>query len=137
MQLTPLIAVHMTAALTAIAIGPIALWARKGATQRPKLHRAFGYAWVTLMLATAVTAIFIRDFRLPNIAGYTPIHVFVPVTFYYLFRAFQQLARGNIAGHRTAMQSLYISACLVAGAFTLLPHRYLGNLVFHQWLALV
>lgn len=137
MQLTPLIAVHMTAALTAIALGPVALWARKGATQRPMLHRAFGYAWVTLMLATAVSAIFIRDFNLPNIAGFTPIHIFVPVTFYFLFRAFQRLAQGNIAGHRMAMQKLYVAACLVAGGFTLLPNRYLGNLVFHQWLALV
>ena len=50
MQFTPLIAVHMTAALGAVALGPVALWARKGATQRPKLHRAFGYAWVTLMV---------------------------------------------------------------------------------------
>ena len=137
MQLTPLIAVHMTAALTAIAIGPIALWARKGATQRPKLHRAFGYAWVTMMLVAAVSAIFIRDYRLPNIAGYTPIHIFVPVTFYYLFRAFRYLAQGNIAGHRKAMQSLYVSACVVAGAFTLLPGRYLGNLVFGQWFGLM
>ena len=137
MQLTPLIAVHMTAALIAIAIGPIALWARKGATQRPKLHRAFGYAWVTLMLVTAVSAIFIRDYRLPNIAGYTPIHTFVPVTLYFLFRAFEHLAQGNIAGHRKAMQSLYFSACVVAGAFTLLPGRYLGNLVFGQWLGVL
>ena len=137
MQLTPLIAVHMTAALTAIAIGPVALWARKGATQRPKLHRAFGYAWVTLMLLAAISAIFIRDYDLPNIAGYTPIHLLVPVTLFGLTRAFYSQALGNIAGHRQAMQSLYIGACLVAGGFTLLPNRYLGNLVFHQWLALV
>ena len=137
MQLTPLIAVHMTAALTAIAIGPIALWARKGATQRPKLHRAFGYAWVTMMLVAAVSAIFIRDFGLPNVAGYTPIHLLVPVTFYALLRAFQYLAQGNISGHRKSMQSLYFSACIVAGAFTLLPQRYLGGLIWHTWLGLV
>ena len=137
MQLTPLIAVHMTAALGAIAIGPVALWARKGATQRPKLHRAFGYGWVTMMLLAAVSAIFIRDFRLPNWAGYTPIHLFVPVTFYCLFRAFKSLAQGDIARHRKAMQSLYLSACVVAGAFTLLPQRYLGGLIWHTWLGRV
>ncbi len=136
MQLTPLIAIHMTAALTAVALGPVALWARKGTVQRPRLHRAFGYAWVTMMLMTAVTAIFIRDFRLPNVAGYTPIHLFVPITFFFLFRAFQALVRANIQGHRKAMVRLYISACVVAGAFTLLPHRYLGNLVWHQWLGI-
>ena len=137
MQLTPLIAVHMSAALTAIAIGPVALWAHKGATPRPKLHRAFGYAWVTLMLVAAITATFIRDYRLPNVVGYTPIHLLVPVTFYTLFRAFKYLAQGNISGHRKSMQSLYFSACIVAGAFTLLPQRYLGGLIWHHWLGLV
>ena len=118
MQLTPVIAIHLSAALGAIALGPLALWARRGhagrvaQTQRPRLHRAAGYAWVTLMLATAVSAIFIRDHSLPNIAG-------------------------NIAGHRKAMVQLYVGACLVAGGFTLLPSRFLGQLVWDQWLGLV
>ena len=57
MQLTPVIAIHMTAALAALALGPVALWARRGAQQRPQLHRAAGYAWVTLMLLTALSAL--------------------------------------------------------------------------------
>ncbi len=134
MQLTPLIAVHMTAALGAVAIGPVALWARKGRTQRPMLHRAFGYAWVTLMLVTAFSAIFIRDFELPNLAGYTPIHLLVPFTLFSLFGAFRFLLHKNIAGHRKTMQSLYLGACVVAGGFTLLPNRFLGTLIWHQWL---
>ena len=104
MQLTPVIAIHMTAALGALVTGPIALWARKGAAQRPRLHRAFGYAWVTLMLATAISALFIRDFSLPNLAGYTPIHLLVPVTLFGLFGAFWFLAKKNIVGHRKTMQ---------------------------------
>ena len=130
MELTPVIAVHMTAALGALATGPVALWARRGRSPHPRLHRAFGYAWVTLMLATAVSALFIRDFRLPNIAGYTPIHILVPVVLLGLFGAFRRLARGDIAGHRIRMKGLYFGACVVAGAFTLLPGRYLGRLVW-------
>jgi len=137
LQLTHTIAIHMSAAILAVAIGPVALWARKGATQRPRLHRAFGYAWVTLMLLAAVSAIFIRDYRLPNIAGFTPIHLLIPVTLGTLFAAFWFLLRGNINGHRKSMQRLYIGACLVAGAFTLLPGRYLGQLVWGQWLGLL
>ena len=137
MQLTPLIAVHMSAALGAIALGPVALWARQGATQHPKLHRAFGYAWVTLMVVTAVSAIFIRDWSLPNIAGYTWIHILVPVVLVGLFGAFWMLARGNVRGHRLIMQRLYFGACVIAGGFTLLPNRYLGQLVLGQWLGLV
>lgn len=142
MQLTPLIAVHLTAALAAVVIGPIALWARRGhasqqtGSQRPRLHRAAGYAWVTLMLVTAISAIFIRDFKLPNIAGYTPVHLLVPLVFGGLFFSFRHLLRGNVHAHRRVMVWLYVSACIVAGGFTLLPNRYLGQLVWGQWLGL-
>ena len=132
MQLTPIIAVHLPAALGALVTGPVALWARRGRVQRPVLPRAFGYAWATLMLVTAFSALFIRDFQLPNIAGYTPIHLLVPVTLFGLFGAFWFLAKGNIQAHRKTMERLYFQACLVAGAFTLLPGRYLGQLVWGQ-----
>lgn len=137
MQMSPTIAVHMTAAIGALALGPIVLWARQGRTKRPTLHRALGYAWVTLMVMTAVSAIFIRDFRLPNIEGYTLIHLLVPATFFGLTRAFMKLARRDIKGHRLTMQVTYVAACIVAGAFTLLPSRYLGQLLWSQWLGLV
>lgn len=130
MQMSHVIAIHLTAALAAVVTGPIALWARQGRQQHPRLHRAFGYAWVTVMVITAVSAIFIRDFSLPNIAGYTPIHLLVPATFAGLAVAFVRLARGNISGHRSMMRGLYFAACIVAGAFTLLPQRYLGQIVW-------
>ena len=132
MNLTPLIAVHATAAVLAIVTGPVALWARQGRQQHPRLHRAFGYAWVTLMLVTAVSALFIRDWRLPNLAGYTPIHLLVPVVFASLFGAFRMLALGDIRRHRRIMQGLYFSACVVTGAFTLLPQRLFGQLLWGQ-----
>ena len=137
MQLTPIIAVHATAAILAIVTGPVALWARKSSEQRPKLHRAFGYAWVTLMLITAISAMFITGGPGPRLAGFGLIHLLVPVTLFGLFGAFWFLFKGNIKGHRKTMQNLYVGACVVAGSFTLLPERYLGNLVFHQWLGLV
>ncbi len=137
MPLTPIIAIHMTAALAALAIGPIALWARKGRLQRPLLHRAFGYAWVTLMVVAATSAIFVSGKRLAHIGGFGFIHLLIPATYLLLFLSFRHLAQGNITGHRKTMQGLYIGACAVAGGFTLLPGRYLGNLVFHEWLAWV
>ena len=130
MQFTALIVIHMTAALAATAIGPVAIWAR---CQRPTLHRRIGYAWVLLMLVTALTALFIRDFQLPNLAGFTWIHLFIPVTLGALFIAFRRLRQGDIRGHRRSMQGLYVGGCLVAGAFTLLPGRFLGNLLQALW----
>ncbi|HSV36339.1 MAG TPA: DUF6622 family protein [Ramlibacter sp.] len=137
MQLTPLIAVHATAALLALVTGPVALWARRGGAHRPRLHRAFGYAWVTLMVVTAVSAFFIRGGNLPNIDGLGPVHLLIPMVFLGLFRAFQHLARGNIRGHRKLMLILYFSACVGAGVFTLLPGRLLGELIWVEWLGLL
>ena len=133
-QRTHTIAVHMSLALSAVAIGPWVLRARMGSTLRPQLHRALGYAWVTCMLGAALTGVFIRDFRPPNLWGYTPIHLFIPLTLFSLYRAFRFLAQGNITGHRETMQQLYFGACIVAGSFTLLPGRFLGQLVWGQWL---
>jgi uncharacterized membrane protein len=132
MQITPVLAVHITAATLAVLTGPVALWARRGATQRPRLHRAFGYAWVTLMIIAAGSAFFIRGGHLPNLAGFSPIHLLIPTTLGTLALSFLRLARGDIRGHRQAMQGLYIGGCVVAGFFTLLPQRLIGGLLWGQ-----
>ncbi len=134
MQMSPVIAIHLSAAVAATVIGPFALWSRLRRVQRPRLHRALGYAWVTLMLATALSAAFIRSTTIINLDGYTPIHLFMPVVLGMLVWAFVALAQGNIRRHRRLMTSLYIGGCLVAGSLTLLPNRYLGDLVWVQWL---
>jgi uncharacterized membrane protein len=137
MQLTPIIAIHMSAAILATVIGPVVLWARMGRNKHARLHRAFGYAWVTLMLLAALSAVFIRDFRLPNIEGFTPIHLLIPFMLGSIFIAFKNLFKGNIQAHRKYMQGTYIGACLVAGGFTLIPGRYLGDLIWSKWLGVL
>ena len=127
---TPVIAIHMTAAILAVVTGPVALWARKGALQRPKLHRAFGYAWVTLMIVAAGSAYFIRGGQLPNISGFSPIHLFIPFVLISLVRAFWYLAKGNIVAHKNQMTRLYWGGCIGAGVFALLPSRIVGQLLF-------
>jgi uncharacterized membrane protein len=127
-SLSPQIIIHLAAALAAVVIGPFALWARLTSEQRPKLHRAFGYAWVTLILITSLSAIFIQA-HVPQWGRFSWIHLLIPVTLLGLFGAFWCLAKGNIHGHRKSMLSLYFGACLGAGVFTLLPGRFLG-----QWI---
>ena len=86
------------------------------------------------MLLAAFTSVFIRDFQLPNLHGFTWIHLLVPVTLTSLWVAFSALIRRDFVTHRITMQTLYVSACLIAGGFTLLPSRYLGQLIWHDWL---
>jgi uncharacterized membrane protein len=129
-SLSPQVIIHLAAALSAAVLGPFAIWARLSGKKRPKLHRAFGYAWVTMMLITAISAIFIRS-AFPMWAHFSWIHLFVPATFIGLFGAFWYLAKGNIHGHRKVMYGLYFGACLGAGVFTLLPGRFLGQFIWH------
>lgn len=131
--LSPLIVLHLLTAIAAVAVGPLALASRKGSP----LHRAAGRVWVLLMGVTAFSALFIRESSLPHLFGFTPIHLLILSTAWGLIQGVQAARRGNIAAHRRAMRLTYVSACLVAGAFTLLPGRYLGNLLWHHALGWV
>lgn len=137
MQIEPVIAIHASAASLATAIGPVILWARRRGAALPRLHRGAGYAWVTLMVLTAVSAMFIRNSPLALLGGFSLIHLLIPFTLGTLVVAFRRLFRGDIAGHRSSMRSLYVGACVVAGIFTLSPHRLLGQLVWGQWFGLL
>jgi uncharacterized membrane protein len=132
-HLTPVIAVHLGLALGALVLGPLALSVRKAGP----LHRVSGYAWVTLMLGATISSAFIRDFRLPNLMGFTPLHIFTVVTLAGLIAALVSIARHNVEGHKKAMWRTYLGGCVGAGLFALLPGRFLGDLVWHHWLALV
>jgi uncharacterized membrane protein len=128
-SLPPQTLIHLFAAIAATVIGPLAIWARLSGKHRPKLHRAFGYAWVTLMLITAISAAFINS-HFPMWWRFSLIHLFIPATLIGLVIAFWFLAKGNLRGHRLTMIQLYIGACLIAGAFTLQPNRFLGRLLW-------
>lgn len=130
MQLTPTIAIHMSAALSAVVLGPIALWARLGETPHPRVHRAAGYAWISMMLASALSALFIHDSALPNLAGYTPIHALIPITLAGMAFAFWAIIKQKYTAHHKAMQTLYWMGCVIPGMFTLLPNRLLGRLLW-------
>ncbi len=127
-NLSPAVAIHLTAAVLATALGPVALWARRSQVQRPRLH-ASGYAWVTHTVLAALSALFIISSRGPRLAGFGPIHLLVPFALGTIVLSFRYLLQGNLSGHRRTMQGVYIGGCVVAGSFTLLPQRLLG-----QWL---
>lgn len=129
-SLPPAVVVHLFLALGALVLGPVALLARKGS----RGHRAFGYAWVTSMVGAALASLFIRDFRLPNIGGYTPIHLLTVLTFAGVGTALWAIARCKVTAHRRGMQAAYLGGCVGAGIFTLLPGRFLGQLVWGDWL---
>ena len=124
------VALHVLTATTALLLGPLALGLRKGSTA----HRGAGYVWLVAMLGAAVTSLFIRDFRLPNLAGYTPIHLITAVALVGMGLGLWHVTRGNIVRHRRAMRITY-GSLVAAAALSLLPHRLLGGFVWQQVLA--
>ncbi|MEX8498934.1 DUF2306 domain-containing protein [Leptothrix ochracea] len=124
------ILLHLILAVGALLLGPFALRARKGSA----LHRRSGYVWIGLMLGAALSSIFIRDHHLPNIAGYTPIHLLTVLTLVGVSSGLWHIRQRRITEHRKTMWMIYLSGCIGAGAFTLLPGRYLGHLLWHHTL---
>lgn len=125
-SLAPAVIIHLAAVVPALLLGPVALTARKGS----RLHRGAGYAWATLMLAGAASSLFIRDFSLPNLSGYTPIHLLTVLTFVGIGGGIWHIAHHRVRAHRMAMWATYLGGCVAAGLFALLPSRYLGGLLW-------
>ncbi|QUL37583.1 DUF2306 domain-containing protein [Erythrobacter sp. JK5] len=120
------IVIHLATALPAVLLGPVILMRRKGDAP----HRALGRVWVALMLTTAIASAFIRA---PGggIAGtgFSFIHIFTVWTLVVVPLGLIAARQGKIEAHRGAMKGLYAGLC-IAGAFTLIPGRLLGDLVF-------
>jgi uncharacterized membrane protein len=100
-------------------------------------HKRLGWFWVGLMSVVAVSSAFIRDYGMPNVAGYTPIHALTLFALVSLPRGIHHIRHGNVAAHRGVMKGLFIGGCIVAGLFTLVPGRFLGDLLWKQALGLV
>lgn len=121
------IKIHLVTALCAFAIGSIILMRPKGTT----IHKILGWSFVLLMTATALSAIFIRRTEgIPNIAGFTPIHLFVVLTAVSLPMAIYNIRKGRVKSHAGNMIGLYIGGLVIAGALTFLPGRLLHAMAF-------
>jgi uncharacterized membrane protein len=129
----PVVFFHLVTAFTALILGGLVLSRRKGTAS----HKALGWAWVLMMGSTALASAFIRDYQMPNLFGFTPIHGFTVLVAVKLPQGIWYIRHGNVMAHRKTMRGLYIGACVLAGIFTLLPGRFLGNLLWKQALGVI
>lgn len=123
----PLVFVRLLSASAALPIGAFVLWGPKGTAS----HRALGWTWVLAMGTATASSAFLRDpLTLPGLAGLSPIHLFTAGVAVGLPRAVWLARRGRIEAHRRTMRGIYLGGCVVAGLFTLLPTRILGQLLW-------
>ncbi len=121
-----LVYVHLATILPAFVIGTYLMIRRKGTQQ----HRLLGKVFLILLIATAITTLFLKAEVGPTLFGHFGfIHLFSFLTLYSAPAAFFAARRGNIKVHRFYMIGLYLGALLIAGAFTLVPGR-----MIHTWL---
>lgn len=129
MDLTPIweaplpVKIHLVTVLPAFIIGT---WLIFFSTKGARLHRALGVTYLTLMLTTAAASFFIRS----SPSGLSLIHLFIPLTLFFVFESLWQIRRGNITAHRNSMIGLYCGSLILAGAFAFMPGRIMNQVVF-------
>jgi uncharacterized membrane protein len=117
----PVIYIHLTAAICALILGTVQLAREKGTPS----HRAAGWVFVVLMLTVAISSLWI-----PSFLHFSWIHIFTLITLISIPLALWNIRHGNVRGHAAAMRGVYIGGLIIAGIFTLVPGRLLGNWIW-------
>ena len=114
---------HLSTVLVALPLGVSQLVLPKGTFR----HRTVGYIWVTLMVVTALISFAIHGLN-PN--GLSWIHIFSVLTLVTAPLIVLYARRGQVEKHRGAVLGLMLGGLVIAGLFTFIPGRALGQLVF-------
>lgn len=121
---SPAIQIHVTTIAVAVVATLFILTARKGT----RLHRIFGWVWVTCMMTTAIVTFWIG--RSDALFGLGPIHLFSVLTLVSVPRSIMAIRRGNVAAHRSAMIGVVVGGLGLAGFLAFLPGRLMWTVVF-------
>ena len=121
--LSPVIKVHLTTALAALVLGGVLMTVRKGRT----FHRVGGWAWVSLVLATAGSNIFIRDL---NHGSWSWLHLFTGWVLLITPLAVFWAKRHDVRRHRRTMMGLFYGGFAINLVFAFIPGRTLWMMFF-------
>ena len=120
---------HIALALVAVPVGAFIFLTKKGTAQ----HKLVGRVWVVILLIVSLSAILIQEI---NPEGYSLIHLLIPWTiaslvYSWSIKRFKKTHKRKYRqAHMYSMIGVYVGALLVAGAFTLLPGRFLYESFF-------
>ena len=122
-ELSPVIKIHLGAAVAAFILGVVMLNSTKGA----KFHRRAGWVWATLMLVVAVSSLFITELFKDH---WSPIHILSGLTLFGLPVAVAAAKRHNVRLHQRMMKGMFWGGMVVAGGFAFVPGRVMFRLFF-------
>lgn len=116
--------IHVAAVLPAALLGAYLLAAVGKGSAR---HRLLGKIWLLLMVVTALSSFFIHSLNIWQ--GFSLLHLLSIFTLTGCWQAYWSARRGHIGMHRRIIISLYLGGIVIAGGFTLLPHRIMHAVV--------
>lgn len=120
LRLTAVVA-HLATVLLALPPGLSQLVLPKGTFR----HRTVGYIWVGLMVTTSIISFAIHTI-VPR--GLSPIHLFSILTLVMSPLIVVFARTGQVERHRSAVLGIMVGGLAIAGLFTFLPGRALGEL---------
>lgn len=123
LEFTPVVIAHTAAALGALVLGTSVMVGRKGTT----LHRYAGRTWMLLMVLTALSSFGIR-----GSGQFSWIHLLSITALFAVYFAIHFARSGKIQRHRRVVQGLFFGGLVIAGVFTLLPQRLLGQALWQS-----
>ena len=118
---TLMINLHVAFAVTGLIAGSLVMVTRKGSV----FHRRMGRTFVYAAALTAAGSLLIHEIQLWGI--WSPIHLLSLWVLYSLWSGIMAVRRGRVAQHASTMRLVFTSGFVVAGGFTLLPDRVLGE----------
>jgi uncharacterized membrane protein len=113
---------HLASVLLALPLGASQLLLPKGTIR----HRTVGYIWLALMVFTALVSFAIHAI---NPGGLSPIHVFSVTTLVGAPFIALSARRGEVERHRRAALGVMGGGLVIAGLFTFIPGRVMGDLL--------
>jgi uncharacterized membrane protein len=111
---------HLATIMLALGLTPFILLRRRGNS----MHRKAGYVWLAAVIFTAISTFWIRE---TNPGKLSLIHLLSLFTLVQLPRVLMAARRHDVVAHRRGIQFFFIGALLIAGFFTFVPGRIVGN----------
>jgi uncharacterized membrane protein len=127
LRASPAIQIHLATIAAALIVTGVLLSGLKGT----RLHRTLGWAWSVIMLATAVSTLFIRATPFgPHVGPFGILHIFALLTFVSVPRAVLAARRHDVARHAAVISGFVVGGLGLAGIAAFLPGRLLWAVWF-------
>lgn len=121
--LSPVIKVHLFAALAALLLGGVLMTVRKGR----RFHRVAGWVWVSLVALTAGATLFITSL---NHGRWSLLHLLTAWVFLVLPLGVMWAKRHDLKRHRSTMMGLFYGGFAINLLIAFLPGRTLWWMFF-------